>query len=378
MIKKHLYYFIKKNSEKSHRKYYSGYYAKEIKEFENCNCKKDKSLIKAEMKALKKFWKVYPFHYYRYRFYRKDCPLTLEQMKNYIPDFFAYYIMYPRSFKERNSLCEDKNLFSAICRGYNINQPELLYSVSKGVITDTSGNTKTITGLISSLKENSTAKLFFKPTYGVGGKGIIIFEKKDGDFYNMEDNSKLSEKFIESIFPFDYIIQAGLIPAEIMKGIYPDSVNTFRIITRCRDNKPEILFTILRIGQNGSPVDNASSGGMYIKIDKETGELDEYAVSFSGEKHTSHPNTGFVFSNYKLPFWEEIIKFAGHLALCFKEIEYVGWDIAYTNNGPAVIEANNGPDISLLQDCYGGVRKELGIDSPSKMWYSNNYALKDL
>lgn len=139
MLKKHLYFFIKKSSERQHRAYYRDYYRAEYAEFERCADKKSPARIRREMRCLQRYWKTYPFQYIRYRLYRKDCPLSMEQMKAYIPDYFAYFLFYPQSFNERNVLCEDKRLFASLCRGYGINHPRVLLSVSDGVLFDGRG-----------------------------------------------------------------------------------------------------------------------------------------------------------------------------------------------------------------------------------------------
>ena len=102
MLKKYLYFFIKKSSERQHRAYYLDYYRAEYAEFERCADKKSPARIRREMRCLQRYWKTYPFQYIRYRLYRKDCPLSMEQMKAYIPDYFAYFLFYPQSFNERN------------------------------------------------------------------------------------------------------------------------------------------------------------------------------------------------------------------------------------------------------------------------------------
>ena len=139
MLKKYLYFFIKKSSERQHRAYYLDYYRAEYAEFERCADKKSPARIRREMRCLQRYWKIYPFQYIRYRLYRKDCPLSMEQMKAYIPDYFAYFLFYPQSFNERNVLCEDKRLFASLCRGYGINHPRVLLSVSDGVLFDGGG-----------------------------------------------------------------------------------------------------------------------------------------------------------------------------------------------------------------------------------------------
>jgi hypothetical protein len=61
----------------------------------------------------------------------------------------------------------------------------------------------------------------------------------------------------------------------------------------------------------------------------------------------------------------------------FREIRYMSWDIAFTKDGPAVIELNNAPGIDIIQDCYGGIRDGLEIN-PKDWWYQSNFTIKNL
>ncbi len=106
--------------------------------------------------------------------------------------------------------------------------------------------------------------------------------------------------------------------------------------------------------------------------------MQKYAISCEQKHYESHPYTGFKFEGFTVPFWQDIVSFIQIIAFKFNEIKYIGWDVAYTMNGPVIIEANNGPDISILQDCYGGVRNNFQVSSPKSYWYSEKYSIKDL
>ena len=134
MLKKYLSFVIKKSSERQHRAYYRDYYRAEYAEFERCADKKSPARIRREMRCLQRYWKTYPFQYIRYRLYRKDCPLSMEQMKAYIPDYFDYFPVFPQSFNARNVLFEDKRLFAWLCRADGVNHPGVLFSVGDGVL----------------------------------------------------------------------------------------------------------------------------------------------------------------------------------------------------------------------------------------------------
>lgn len=132
MLKKYLYFFIKKSSERQHRAYYRDYYRAEYAEFERCADKKSPARIRREMRCLQRYWKTYPFQYIRYRLYGKGLSAFDEQMKAYIPDYFAYFLFYPQSFNERNVLCEDKRLLRRCAGGMGSTIPGCCYPSAMG------------------------------------------------------------------------------------------------------------------------------------------------------------------------------------------------------------------------------------------------------
>lgn len=379
-IKRKLYFFIKKSSEKSHRIYYkqkNDYY---INQYLLCTQKKSPSRIRKEIRELWKFWKIYPIQYFRYYMYKADCSLSISEMKDYIPDYFAYYLFYPKSFKERNILCEDKFLFNTICQGLNINQPQTILHTRNNSFLDHEHNIISQQKALEIIQNTQCNKIFIKPRFGVGGLNIHILNKIHPNlFFDKQKNISLTLEYLENIAKQDYIIQIGLTQHPIMTEIYPHSINTFRIVTEyIDDSKVNILFALLRMGHGGIEVDNATLGGIYTKINLTNGEIYKYALTNHQEKFLSHPYTNFKFEGFHIPFWNKIIDFAQELALKFCDIKYIGWDIAYTKDGPVVIEANNGPGISILQDFYGGVKNHFNINSPTDFWYSKNYGIKDL
>ncbi|MPM01395.1 hypothetical protein SDC9_47635 [bioreactor metagenome] len=375
-MKKYIYYIVKRLSEKSIRGRYKEKYKFEFEEFERCEVKKKSSLIKKEKKILFNYWKAYPFQYYRYKFYRSDCNLSIDEMKNYIPDYFAYYVFFPQAFKDRNVLFEDKKIFSFLCDGYRINQPNNLLFVSNKRLFNNKNELCSVEQAVENINHLKFKKIFVKPTFGVGGKGINVFHK-EGDCYINNENEVLDIEYVNLLLKDDFIIQSGIIQNKYLNEIYPHSINTFRMFTECNQNEVKILFSILRIGRNKNEVDNASSGGIYIKISTENGELDKYALSGNGESFSEHPDTNFKFENFVIPEWDKIKKFTTDLALMFSEVKYIGWDIALSSEGPIVIEANNGPDISLLQDCYGGISNVLNIKKPIRFLFNNDFHIVD-
>lgn len=330
------------------------------------------------MWQLWKYWKVYPIHYFRYNFYKSNCLLDIEEMKKYIPDYFAYYLLFPKSYKDRGVLCEDKRLMYRIAKGLEINQPHEIFSIHNGIFFSPILEKISESEALLLIKESQSQKIFVKPTLGVGGKGIHVFNKKDEIFYNKDHNITLDSSFLKQILPLNYIVQEGVTQHPELNQIYPHSLNTFRIVTEIKNNfSVNILFSLLRVGRGGNQVDNASSGGIYIKINNETGLFSSKAYSDQDHIYDEHPDTRFKFKDYTFPMWDEVVSFVKRIALNFCEIKYIGWDIAFSSNGPVLIEANNGPSIEIIQDVYGGCQLDFGIHSPNQYWFSDKYHVSD-
>ncbi len=124
--------------------------------------------------------------------------------------------------------------------------------------------------------------------------------------------------------------------------LYPHSVNTIRAITMLdKDGTAHCLFAVLKMGRDGRIVDNA---GLHGPVDMETGEFLYPAHSgdtILGQHYTEHPNTHVKLVGYKVPYVKETIDMVKRAALVVPQMRYVGWDVAITPTGPAIIEGND-------------------------------------
>jgi hypothetical protein len=287
-------------------------------------------------------------------------------------------LYFPHSYKDYGVLCEDKLLTYATLKAYAVPQPNLLFCFDHNRFFDNTNNPLTDTELDTLLAATTATKLFIKPRFGLGGRGIIVFTKEATNKFINEAGDVLNHTFFKTQLSNGfYIVQEGLVQHETMNALYPYSVNTFRIMTECVDGAVRVLYALVRMGSGGQQIDNASSGGLYIKIDPATGVLAEHAFAFNRLTFDKHPDTGFVFKEAPINTWEEAKQFTINVAQKFREIKYMGWDIAFTVNGPSVIELNNAPGIGIIQDCYGGIRDDLKI-IPKDWWYKSNYTIKNL
>lgn len=178
--------------------------------------------------------------------------------------------------------------------------------------------------------------VIMKPSIGtMAGHGIV--------FWNEVDGSEVLRKFLQE--HDNYIIQELIHQHEEINKIYAQSVNSIRIVTCNFKGKTEVLSAVIRIGQGGNKLDNASQGGLFCGIN-EDGTLKKYGYSKYGETCTVHPQ-GAVFAECRIPNFDKCKELVINLANRFLRIsKLISWDLAVDENGePVVIEVNL---------CYGG------------------------
>ena len=124
--------------------------------------------------------------------------------------------------------------------------------------------------------------------------------------------------------------------------LYPFAANTLRVITMLDEKgKPHCIYAVFKMGKDGRIVDNY---GLHGPIDLKTGEFMYPAHSgdtTEDKLYTEHPYSHIPLIGYKVPMYKETIECAKKATLVVPQMRYVGWDIAITPKGPAIIEGNN-------------------------------------
>ena len=186
------------------------------------------------------------------------------------------------------------------------------------------------------------------------GKDEIVAKPRDG----------MCGKGVEMLCPADYpdaaslyaylqsigtgIVEEKIVQHPDMARLYPDSINTLRMVTLNNGKAVTLVLAICRIG-NGGRVDNFLNGGMMTRINVDNGTLQYVCVDEQNRTYETHPITGTPFVGYPIPMWEECVAFAKKAALVVPEVGYVGWDLAVTPAGPVLVEGNEFPGHCLYQ-----------------------------
>ena len=133
-----------------------------------------------------------------------------------------------------------------------------------------------------------------------------------------------------------------------LNGLYAPSVNTLRLVTVRTDDKVHIVFSVFRIGLGGSVIDNTDAGGL-CAFPNEAGVLTTEGINYKGDIFPNHPDTGVAFKGFVLPLFHEAQVLVKKAAMITPELRYIGWDVAFTEDRPILIEANHNPAHSSFQ-----------------------------
>ncbi len=193
-------------------------------------------------------------------------------------------------------------------------------------------------------------EIIAKPRNDSGGHGIEKIILKDypnkKELYNYLLNKKL------------LIVEEIIKQHDKLNEIYPESVNTIRLITILHNNVVNFVTAFIRIGNN-SFVDNTSSGGMLTMLDLKTGITQYPACDTNMNIYKTHPKTKTKIKGIKIPYFLEAKKLVEKLSYLEPHIKYIAWDIAITKDGPVVVEANP----------YPGYYYQFPIHTPNKIGY---------
>jgi len=181
-------------------------------------------------------------------------------------------------------------------------------------------------------------RIIIKPLYNDSGKGVRLYNYGD----ELPKHTFIAEELIRQ--------------SEELARFHPQSVNTLRLNTiRCKDSI-EVVWAILRYGRNKRIVDNAHFGGLFSVIDNNGIAI--AAGDVNRHTYVTHPDTGVALTGFKVPDWEKACEMVRSLATKVGGLRFVGWDLALTDRGWILVEANTSPGILSPMVTGQGVREE--------------------
>lgn len=240
----------------------------------------------------------------------------------------------------------NKKHIRAILSTEGVNVPNDLYLINNEGIVDINDNTNyNIYSLFDLLKINNN--YFVKPSSGEKGKNSFVINNN-----NISKNEK--DCILDNIIKIrnndanrEVLIQDYIKQHELLHNLNKSSVNTLRVITKKynKSNIVKIIHNVLRIGRKDTIVDNSASGGLVINV--KNGRTSGPAFDNNKNEYYYHPDNNKCLINLELPYWKEIIYQVYKAHSIFSYPQTIGWDIAFGDKNPIIIEANIRWDMEL-------------------------------
>ncbi|NMH87415.1 sugar-transfer associated ATP-grasp domain-containing protein [Flavivirga algicola] len=296
-----------------------------------------------------------PFYYFKY-LYRKNVTNYLD----YVSFKEQLLLVGHRSLHNPDyvALINNKLYFALFCERISIKTPKLIsYNLGSNFffnneVVKITDKEKLVDFFEVLFDKNKIDALFFRPPSDYGGKGCFKITKED-----IENNlDGLYQNLVNGNFVHTKVVKQH----DDINKIHSKSVNTLRIISLLTlEGHIEIISAFIRFGVGDSVVDNATSGGFFVGINLEDGTLQpigHYLSQHGGEEITEHPDSGYKFEGFKIPYYKEACDLVLDTAKIIPD-GLIGWDVAITSNGPVIIETNAEPHIPISNITSGGLLK---------------------
>lgn len=263
-------------------------------------------------------------------FYTKKTDVFSEY---YIPDSLWYAYIDPYFNPRRLAKAMDsKFLYSRLLIGDNIiKHPNTIAYRVNGFWVSNDFRPVSIKEIAFHAMEYSA--IFIKQSEdSAGGHGVVYYDCTRGldDLVNM----------LRSI-QTNVVIQEGLCQHFQMSRLNPTSVNTIRVLTHLTlKGQVKVRSVVVRMGRNGSHVDNASSGGITVGVE-DFGRLKSKAYDVAGCCYEEHPNSHVKFSEIVIPNYSDMLDEVKLMHWQLPLFRLLSWDIAINQEAtPILIEVN--------------------------------------
>jgi hypothetical protein len=172
---------------------------------------------------------------------------------------------------------------------------------------------------------------------GVGGKRLKVDTTLDD---------------IEKFYAAGYLFQKMVLPHRDLVPSIGERLATVRIVTISTPNGPKVFRAGWKIPAAGNVADNFwRAGNLLAGLDFETGRIQRVTsgIGFETKDVTRHPDTGAELIGLAVPDWKRMKATAVEGAKVLRHFGIIGWDMAATDDGPMIVEANETPDFGLVQ-----------------------------
>ena len=282
-----------------------------------------------------------------------DPALSAAAVRGYAPRHLALIAqrrVNPSTFED---LTTEKAIFYRYCAAVGLPIPRLLALVHRDTAGWAEGDRILTDGSdFAALVDRIRGDLVIKPSDGGKGVFVRVLRYADGRLHDGDGPHTPLTVWSEMRANTDhscFVVQERLRNHPDLLRIVPsEALNTIRLaVFQPQSGPPEVSQAVIRLGIGGGMTDNfgdGTDGNGYCEIDPETGRLGPlrmagpHGVGFV--ESPVLPRTGARIEGVALPMWREACELAYSAMPHFLPNRSIGWDIAITDSGPVIVEAN--------------------------------------
>ena len=240
-------------------------------------------------------------------------------------------------------ILKDKYLFSLVAESLGYRSPRVIAFLDSDDVTWLSPRQALSYQALA--HECGPVDGFVKPLRGRQAVGAFALKVEGGRL--AVDGYDVTPSEVQGRVTDRAILQERIVQHPALSALHEPSINTVRLVTVLRGGVATPLAAALRIGVGGASVDNWSAGGLVVDVDVEGGRLRGEGLLKPSDHSllrtpsiSRHPDTGVALDGYELPGIGEGVALACRLHQDLSHLTSVGWDLAFTPDGPTVVEGN--------------------------------------
>jgi hypothetical protein len=302
----------------------------------------------------------FPGHYFSRYLFKKG--------KTNILDYYHWRFLYgiKKYFNDKDvrEVLENKLYFDLFYKQFSISLPNIIMFNHRNIFA-TGGksfevnNVDEFKALLTEIFNKNTASdsmIIKRTAWSYGGDRVFKIYKNQA-----ENEPELINELFLTVIKSGFLFQDTVRQHKELDKLNPSCLNTMRIDTFINpDGKIDIISCYIRMSFRNAHVDNISSGGLLVGIDRNTGKLRQEGFSnlqdVGVKIFTEHPVTKTVFENFQIPFFEQAKELALKATGLMPGLRLVGWDVAIGESGPVLIEGNSDYDNTGNDLSEGGYR----------------------
>lgn len=224
-------------------------------------------------------------------------------------------------------------------------------AVELGTFHPETGTLRTAAEIAAFLLTPANLPLFGKPVHARSTLGVAAVERMAGDGkVELGDGrivvaADLAAEIVAN-YGAGYVFQELLRASDAIRPLSGPVLPTLRVTTLLLGGNPVPIYAALRLPAPGAMADDGGSGGnVRLHLDVETGAVlrGQNMSLFGRTDVVTAPVTGLPLKGQSVPDWQEVLRLSVDVHRQFPRHTAVGTDIALSDRGLVINEANAHP-----------------------------------